>query len=307
MNRIYACIDLKSFYASVECVKRRLDPLSTNLVVADLSRTQKTICLAVTPSLKSYGLSGRSRLYEVMSKVKQINNERLKSIKGHKFKYKSYDNNKVLSDEYCALDFIIAPPRMREYMKYSTAIYNIYLKYVSRDDIFAYSIDEVFIDITAYLKYYNLNAEEFISKIVSDVYKTTHITATAGIGTNMYLAKIAMDIMAKHMNPNKDGLRIASLDEYSYRKELWNHKPITDFWRVGVGSKRRLENIKLYTMGDIAKCSLENESILYKTFGINAELLIDHAWGYECATIKSVKSYKPESNSLSSSQVLHEP
>ena len=307
MDRVYACIDLKSFYASVECVKRNLNPLSTNLVVADASRTTKTICLAVTPSLKSYDISGRARLFEVVKRVKEINNERLKNLSNHKFKCKSYDNNKVLNDSSCALDFIIATPQMREYMKYSTMIYNIYLKYISRDDIFSYSIDEVFIDLTAYKKYYNLSYEKLISKIVSDVYKTTGITATAGIGTNMYLAKVAMDILSKHMKPNEEGLRIASLDEISYRKLLWEHTPLTDFWRIGNGTKRRLENIKLYNMADIAKCSLENEKLLYKTFGINAELLIDHAWGYETATIKSVKSYRPTNNSLSSSQVLHEP
>ena len=307
MSRIYACIDLKSFYASVECVHRKLDPLTTNLVVADISRTQKTICLAVSPSLKSYDISGRARLYEVVSKVKEINSKKLKELNGEKFKYKSHDNRAVLKDKYCALDYIVAPPRMREYMKYSTMIYNVYLKYISSNDIFAYSIDEVFMDITDYLNYYKLTPEALVSKMVDDVYKTTGITATAGIGTNMYLAKIAMDIKAKHMSPNKNGFRVAYLDEISYRKELWNHTPLTDFWRIGPGTKRRLENNKMYTMGDVARMSLENEKLLYKIFGINAELLIDHAWGFENATIKSVKLYKPQTTSLSSGQVLHEP
>ena len=305
MNRIYACIDLKSFYASVECVRRNLDPLKVNLVVADESRTQKTICLAVSPTLKSYGLSGRSRLYEVVSKVNEINKEKLKKVK--RFVCKSYYNEEVINNDDIGLDFIIAPPRMREYMKYSTKIYNIYLKYISRDDIFAYSIDEVFMDLTEYLNYYKCSSFELISKIVSDVYKTTGITATAGIGTNMYLAKVAMDIKAKHMKPNEQGLRIAALDEISYRKEFWNYKPMVDFWMIGPGTVRRLENNKMYTMGDIARKSLENEKLLYKIFGVNAETLIDHAWGYENATIKSVKSYRPSAKSLSSGQVLHEP
>ena len=307
MNRTYVCIDLKSFYASVECVLRGLDPLKTNLVVADKSRTEKTICLAVTPTLKSYGLSGRSRLYEVISKVKEINNDRLKHIITHKFSGKSFINEEVLNDKTKELDFIIAPPRMRMYMKYSTMIYNIYLKYISRDDMFSYSIDEVFMDVTDYLSYYKMNAHDLITKIIADVYNTTGITATAGIGTNMYLAKVSMDIVAKHCEPDENGARIASLDEMSYRRLLWNHTPITDFWRVGVGTKRRLENYHIYTMGDIARVSLEQENLLYKIFGINAETLIDHAWGYEVCTIKSVKSYKPTTTSLSSSQVLHEP
>ena len=306
MNRTYVCIDLKSFYASVECVLRGLDPLKTNLVVADESRTQKTICLAVTPSLKAYGLSGRSRLYEVVSKVKEINKERLKSATKHKFISKSVNSDELLNKDV-ELDFIIATPRMRMYMKYSTMIYNVYLKYVSRDDIFSYSIDEVFIDITDYLNYYKMDCFSLVTKILNDVHSTTGITATAGIGTNMYLAKVAMDIVAKKANPDKNGARIAFLDEIEYRKVLWNHTPITDFWRIGPGIKRRLENIHLYTMGDIARCSLENEKLLYRTFGINAELIIDQSWGYEISTIKSVKSYKPQSTSLSSGQVLHEP
>ena len=307
MERTYICIDLKSFYASVECVLRHLDPLTTNLVVADNSRTDKTICLAVTPSLKSYGLSGRSRLFEVIAKVKEVNNERRKNIPSHKFKSKSYNNELVKKDDNVELDYIVATPRMRYYMKYSTMIYNIYLKYVTSEDIFSYSVDAVFCDITEYLKFYKMSAEELVTKILNDVYKTTGITATAGIGTNMYLAKIAMDIIAKKSEPNKNGARMASVDEYSYRKLLWNHMPITDFWRVGPGTKRRLENNKMYTMGDIALCSITNEKLLYKLFGVNAEILIDHAWGYDPCTIKSVKSYKPSTKSLSSSQVLHTP
>ena len=301
------CIDLKSFYASVECVLRHLDPLTTNLVVADPSRTEKTICLAVTPSLKSYGISGRARLFEVIEKVKEINNERLKNTKNHIFTGSSYDNELLKKEINLKLDYITAVPRMNYYMKYSAKIYNIYLKYISRDDIFSYSIDEVFCDITEYLKYYNKTPKELATMIIHDVYNTTGITATCGIGTNMYLAKIAMDIVAKHMDPDKNGVRIAQIDEMSYRKLLWNHTPITDFWRVGPGSARRLSNNKMYTMGDIARCSIENEKLLYKLFGVNAELLIDHAWGYEPCTIKSAKSYKPQSKSISSGQVLHTP
>lgn len=301
------CIDLKSFYASVECVERKLNPLTTNLVVADESRTEKTICLAVSPSLKSYGIGGRARLFEVISKVKDINNERLSKIKSHKFSGKSFDNEVLKREESLELDFIKAVPRMSYYMKYSTRIYNIYLKYLSRDDIFSYSIDEVFCDITEYLKYYNKTPFELATMIISNVYKSTGITATCGIGTNMYLAKVAMDIVAKHIEPDENGVRIACLDEMSYRKKLWTHTPITDFWRVGSGYRRSLEEHKLYTMGDIARCSIENEELLYKLFGVNAELLIDHAWGYEPCTLKSVKMYKPRSNSLSTSQVLHEP
>ncbi len=301
------CIDLKSFYASVECVLRHLDPLTTNLVVADQSRTDKTICLAVTPSLKSYGLSGRSRLYEVIQKVKEINNERLKSAKGHIFTGSSCDNELLKKENSLKLDYIVAPPRMGYYMKYSTKIYNIYLKYVSKDDIFSYSIDEIFCDITEYLKYYNKTPKELATMIIHDVYNTTGITATCGIGTNMYLAKVAMDIVAKHKDPDQNGVRIAELDELSYRKILWEHTPLTDFWRVGPGTARRLIDNKMYTMGDVARCSLENEKLLYKLFGVNAELLIDHAWGYEPCTIKSAKSYKPMSTSMSSGQVLHTP
>ena len=301
------CIDLKSFYASVECVLRHLDPLTTNLVVADASRTEKTICLAVTPSLKSYGISGRARLFEVIEKVKEINSERLKNTKNHIFTGVSYDNELLKKESGLKLDYIAAAPRMSYYMKYSAKIYNIYLKYVSRDDIFSYSIDEIFCDITEYLKYYNKTPKELATMIITDVFETTGITATCGIGTNMYLAKVAMDIVAKKMEPDKNGVRIAQIDEMSYRKLLWNHTPITDFWRVGPGTARRLELNKMYTMGDVARCSLENEKLLYKLFGVNAELIIDHAWGYEPCTIKSVKSYKPTSKSLTSGQVLHSP
>lgn len=305
MNRVYACIDLKSFYASVECVERNLDPLTTNLVVADSERTEKTICLAVSPSLKQYGLSGRARLYEVVQKLRLANNERRKKIYGYKFTGKSYNDLELKKDKTKEIDYIVAIPRMSLYMKYSTDIYNVYLKYLAPEDIYVYSIDEVFCDITNYLSYNNMTPKEFISKIIKDVYETTGITATGGIGSNMYLAKVAMDIVAKHTEPNEIGVRIAELDEMSYRKLLWNHKPITDFWRVGKGYQKRLEENKMYTMGDVARCSVNNEDLLYKLFGVNAEILIDHAWGYEPCTMKDVKSYKPEVSSVGSGQVLH--
>ena len=270
MSRIYACIDLKSFYASVECVERGLDPLTTNLVVADSSRTDKTVCLAVTPSLKQYGIDGRARLYEVKQKVNKINSERRKNI-NTKFKGKSYNDVELKSNSKLELDFIVAPPRMRYYMNYSTRIYQIYLKYLAPEDIFVYSIDEVFCDITNYLKLYNKKPSEFVTMIIKDVYETTGITATSGIGTNMYLAKIAMDIVAKHAQPNEFGVRIALLDEMSYRRRLWNHKPLTDFWRVGKGISNKLEKNNMYTMGDIANMSIKDENLLYKLFGINAE------------------------------------
>ena len=307
MEKIYACIDLKSFYASVECVERKLDPLNTNLVVADNSRTEKTICLAVSPSLKQYGLSGRSRLYEVIKKVKEINNQRKWKIPNHKFIGSSYIDSNLREYPELSLDYIIATPRMSLYMQYSTRIYNIYLKYLSPNDIHVYSIDEIFCDLTPYLSFNKMKPVEFITKIVHDVYDTTGITATAGIGTNMYLAKVAMDIVAKHKKPNEKGVRIACLDELMYRKLLWNHTPITDFWRVGSGYSNKLEKYNMHTMGDIARCSLDNEDLLYKLFGINAELLIDHAWGWEPTTIAQIKAYKPSTNSLSSGQVLHEP
>ena len=306
MNRIYACIDLKSFYASVECVERNLNPLTTNLVVADNTRTEKTICLAVTPSLKQYGLSGRSRLFEVVQKVKEINKERSSKVNGC-FTSKSYNDIELKNNPSLQLDYIAAPPRMKLYMKYSNDIYNVYLKYISEEDIYVYSIDEVFIDITNYLKMYNMKPKELITKIIQDVYKTTGITATGGIGSNMYLAKIAMDIEAKHVKENSEGVRIAELDEISYREKLWEHTPLTDFWRVGKGIAKKLEDNNMYTMGDIALCSINNENKLFKLFGVNAELLIDHAWGWEPCTLKDVKKYKPSSTSLSSGQVLHEP
>ena len=307
MKKIYMCIDLKSFYASVECIERGLDPLNTNLVVADESRTEKTVCLAITPSLKQYGLGGRARLFEVIQKVKNINYERRKNNNYKKFNSKSYLDSELKKDKNLELDFIIAPPQMKKYMKYSTNIYSIYLKYLAPEDIFVYSIDEVFCDITNYLNMYQMTPKELVSKIIQDVYDTTGITATAGIGTNMYLAKVCMDIVAKHAEPNEIGVRIAEIDEMSYRKLLWNHKPLTSFWRVGKGIANKLEKNSLYTMGDIARCSLNNENLLYKLFGVNAELLIDHAWGWEPTTIEDVKAYKPERNSISSGQVLHSP
>lgn len=294
-NRIYVAIDLKSFYASVECLERGLDPLTTNLVVADASRTQKTICLAVSPSLKAYGIPGRPRLFEVIKKMKEVNANRL---------YKAPQT---------AISYIVASPRMELYVDYSTRIYNIYLKYVAPEDIHVYSIDEVFIDITNYFKLYKLTPYEMAKMMIKDVFKTTGVTATVGIGTNLYLAKVAMDIHAKNIKPDKDGGRIVELDEMAYRKSLWTHCPITDFWRVGKGYAAKLEANGLYTMGDIARCSIGkandyyNEDLLYKLFGINAELLIDHAWGWEPSTMADIKSYKPKSNSIGSGQVLHEP
>lgn len=307
MSRMYVCIDLKSFYASVECVRRKLDPLTTNLVVADKNRTEKTICLAVSPSLKEYGLSGRSRLYEVVQKVNSVNNTRKKNIRYKKFTGKSYISTDLKKNPYLELDYIVAPPKMLLYMKYSTDIYNIYLKYISSKDILVYSIDEVFCDVTDYLSMYNLTAEELTRKMIDDVYKTTGITATAGIGTNMYLAKIAMDITAKHMKPNEYGVRIAYLDEELYKKTLWNHTPLTDFWRVGKGIAKKLNDNNIFTQGDIARLSIENEDKLFNLFGVNAEFLIDHAWGYEPCLISDAKNYKPSSNSLSTGQVLHTP
>lgn len=309
-KHIYIAIDLKSFYASVECVERKLDPLTTNLVVADSSRTEKTICLAVSPSLKQYGISGRARLFEVVQKVKEVNQQRLKQTFNYQFNGESYDDTKLKENPNLALSYIIAPPRMAFYMEYSAKIYQIYLKYVSSDDIHVYSIDEVFIDVTNYLKKDNITPKQLAMKIILDVLKTTGITATAGIATNLYLCKIAMDIVAKHIKPDKNGVRIAQLDEMHYRKYLWNHRPITDFWRIGKGYAKRLEKVGLYTMGDIARCSLGkmdeyyNEDLLYDIFGINAELLIDHAWGYESCTMEDIKAYKPENNSIGTGQVL---
>lgn len=307
MERTFLCIDLKSFYASVECRERGLDPLTTNLVVADPNRTEKTICLAVTPSLKSYGIPGRARLFEVVQKVKGVNYERKRKAPNFQFKGSSYNSIELKKHPEFSLDYIIAPPRMAYYMKYSTQIYNIYLKYIASEDIFAYSIDEVFCDITNYLKLNKATPKEFATKVIQDVFNTTGITATAGIGTNPYLSKIAMDIVAKHANPDKNGVRIAELDEMSYRRLLWNHRPITDFWRVGKGYAKKLEEHRIFTMGDVARCSIEKEELLYKLFGVNAELLIDHAWGWEPCVIKDIKVYKPSTNSISSGQVLHCP
>ena len=312
-NRIFLCIDLKSFYASVECIERGLDPMTTNLVVADASRTEKTICLAVSPALKSYGISGRARLFEVVQKVKQANASRLQQAPGHHFTGSSYNAQELAENPSLQLDYIAAPPRMAHYMEHSTRIYNIYLRYIAPEDIHVYSIDEVFIDLTTYLGSCGLTPHDFAMKIIRDVYKTTGITATAGIGTNMYLAKIAMDIVAKHIPADKEGVRIAELDEMTYRRQLWSHRPLTDFWRVGRGYAAKLEENGLFTMGDIARCSVGkptdfyNEDLLYKLFGINAELLIDHAWGWEPCTIADVKQYKPASNSIGSGQVLHYP
>ena len=307
MEKVYSCIDLKSFYASVECVERGLNPLKTNLVVADKSRTEKTICLAVSPTLKQYGIGGRARLFEVLSKVKEINKIRRKANDYKKFSGKAVNDDILKKDKTKELDLIIASPRMAHYIDYSTKIYNIYLKYIAKEDIFVYSIDEVFMDITNYLKCYKLSPKDLITKIIKDVYERTGITATAGIGTNLFLAKVAMDVVAKHITPNKFGVRIAELNEMSYRKMLWNHRPITDIWRVGKGISKRLEKYGIYTMGDVARCSINNEDLLYKLFGVNAELLIDHAWGWEPCTIESIKNYRPLAKSISSGQVLQSP
>lgn len=312
-NSIYAAIDLKSFYASVECTERKLDPLNTNLVVADNSRTEKTICLAVSPSLKSYGISGRPRLFEVIQKVKEINAERIMKAPGRKFRGKSYIYSELQNDPSLELDFLVAPPRMAFYLKYSTMIYDIYLKYISPEDIHVYSIDEVFMDVTPYLNTYKMTAHELVMTMIRDVLKTTGITATAGIGTNLYLCKIAMDIVAKHVPPDKDGVRMAELDERTYREKLWDHRPLTDFWRVGRGYSRKLEKHGLFTMGDIARCSLggktdfHNQELLYKLFGVNAELLVDHAWGIEPCTIRDIRHYRPATTCMSLGQVLQDP
>jgi len=306
-DHIYISIDLKSFYASVECKERKLNPLTTNLVVADESRTEKTICLAVSPSLKQYGIPGRARLFEVIQKVKEINYERKLKAPNQRFTCSSYDDVALKENSDLELSFIIAPPRMRFYMEYSNKIYQIYLKWFSKEDIFVYSIDEVFIDITKYLNTYKLTPRQLATKVIKEILETTGITATCGIGTNLYLCKVAMDIVAKHIEPDENGVRIAGLDELAYRKYLWEHTPITDFWRVGKGISKKLEKYGIYTMGDIAKVSIKNEDILYKLFGINAELLIDHAWGYEPTTLESIRLYKPVTNSLSEGQVLTRP
>ncbi len=308
-KRTYLCIDLKSFFASVECVERKLDALTTNLVVADKSRTEKTICLAVSPSLKSFGIGGRARLFEVVSKVKMVNEQRKKEAGIREFTGESYDFKELMKDKTLKVGYVVAPPRMAYYMKYSSQIYNIYLKYVAPEDIHVYSIDEVFIDLTNYLKTYKKTPRELAITMIRNVLKETGITATAGIGTNMYLAKVAMDIVAKKIKPDKDGVRIAELDEMSYRKELWNHTPITDFWRVGKGYEKRLKKEGLNTMGDIARLSTTEfgENKLFKMFGVNAEFLIDHAWGWEPCTIEDIRGYKPENKSIGTGQVLHSP
>ena len=306
-NKTYIAIDLKSFYASVEAMERGMDPMTTNLLVADLSRTEKTICLAVSPSLKAYGISGRARMFEAIQQVKNANAERLRKAPGRKFSGSSFDDNELKANPNLSIDYVVAVPRMALYIEYSTRIYDVYLKYVAPEDIHVYSIDEVFIDATAYLKTLNMSAHDFTRMLIKDVLATTGVTATAGIGTNLYLCKVAMDITAKHIPADKDGVRIAELDEMSYRRLLWDHKPLTDFWRVGKGISKKLEQNYMFTMGDVARCSVYNEDLLYKLFGINAELLIDHAWGWEPCTIADIKAYKPTTNCLSSGQVLHCP
>nr|WP_303182504.1 DNA methylase [Lachnoclostridium phocaeense] len=306
-ERTYIAIDLKSFYASVECRERGLDPLDTNLVVADESRTDKTICLAVTPSLKGYGLPGRCRLFEVKQKVNEVNTFRSQRTPGHKLIGSSYSDKEIKTDPALALDFLIALPRMSLYMEYSARIYEIYLKYIAPEDIHVYSIDEVFIDATSYLHTYQLSPRALAKKMILDVLETTGITATAGIGTNLYLCKVAMDIMAKHIPADENGVRIAELDEMSYRKHLWSHRPLTDFWRVGSGYAKKLGAYGMYTMGDIARYSEMDEDLLYHLFGKNAELLIDHAWGWEPCTMAAIKSYRPADSSLGSGQVLQCP
>ena len=310
MTKAYIAIDLKSFYASVECTQRGLDPLDACLTVADAERTEKTICLAMSPALKEVGLSGRARLFEVVEKVNRYNAGRRQKAPGHRFIGKSILKSELNAHPELEMDYVVAPPRMRYYMEYSTRIYNIYRRFISEEDIHVYSVDEVFMDVTAYLKIYGCTPRELAMRMIREVLKETGITATAGVGTNLYLCKIAMDIVAKHMPADQDGVRIAELDEMSYREMLWSHRPLTDFWRVGKGTAKKLEAHGIFTMGDIARCSLGNkeeffsETLLYRLFGINAELLIDHAWGYEPCEIKDIKAYKPDSASLSSGQVL---
>ncbi len=312
-QRTYIAIDLKSFYASVECVERRLNPLTTNLVVADAARTEKTICLAVSPALKAYGIPGRARLFEVVQRVREVNAERRSRAPGRQFSGASYYAPELSEHPELEAAYITAPPRMALYLEYSTRIYSVYLKYVAPEDMHVYSIDEVFMDVTDYLQAYGMTARKLAGRIVGDVLKETGITAAAGIGTNLYLCKVAMDIMAKHVTPDENGVRIAELDEMSYRRQLWDHRPLTDFWRVGHGYQKKLEAAGLFTMGDIARCSLggdrdfHNEELLYQMFGVNAELLIDHAWGWEPTTIELIKAYKPENSCVSSGQVLQCP
>ena len=313
MKKEYIAIDLKSFYASVECRERGLDPMNTNLVVADASRTEKTICLAVSPSLKAYGIPGRARLFEVVQKLREVNAERRLSAPGRQFVGSSYFADELKQHAALEISYIAAPPRMALYMKYSSRIYDIYLQYIAPEDIHVYSIDEVFMDVTQYLGIYKMTAKELAAQIIRQIEEETGITATAGIGTNLYLCKVALDIVAKHVEPDENGVRIAELDEMSYRRLLWSHRPLTDFWRVGRGYRKKLEEYGLYTMGDIARCSIGdardfyNEELLYKLFGINAELLIDHAWGWEPTTIDLIKAYKPETTSIGSGQVLQSP
>lgn len=312
-GRCYICIDLKSYYASVECAARGLDPLTTHLVVADASRTNKTICLAVSPALKAYGVPGRARLFEVVERVREINADRLRRAPGHCFVSCSSYEPALRQDPGLALDYIVAAPRMKLYMDCSACIYEIYMKYLAPEDIYVYSVDEVFLDVTAYLTLHDMTAREFAGLLIRDVLEKTGITATAGIGSNLYLSKVALDIVAKHSVADENGVRIAELDEISYRKLLWGHRPITDFWRVGPGYREKLEQNGLYTMGDVALCSLGgdrdyyNENLLYKLFGINAQLLIDHAWGWESCTLEEIRSYRPVSNSLGTGQVLQRP
>ncbi|MDO5400954.1 MAG: DNA methylase [Eubacteriales bacterium] len=312
-ERWYVAIDLKSFYASVECILRGLDPLSTHLVVADSSRTEKTICLAVSPSLKALGIPGRPRLFEVVQKVGEINALRRCAAPGREFSGKSHFPEELKAHPQLAVDYIVAPPRMAAYIDYSTRIYNVYLKYIAPEDIHVYSIDEVMMDVTAYLRTYGLTPRQLAGKIMLDILETTGITATAGIGTNLYLCKVAMDILAKHADPDEHGVRIAELTEGGYRRLLWTHRPLTDFWRIGRGYAKKLEGVGLRTMGDVARCSLggpeefHNEELLYKLFGVNAQLLIDHAWGFESCTMADIKAYRPSVHSLSSGQVLSQP
>ena len=312
-EKAYIAIDLKSFYASVECMERGLDPMTTNLVVADKSRTEKTICLAVSPALKAYGISGRARLFEVVQRVREVNARRRRRAPGQKFTGSSCQSGELSENPSLAVDYIVAPPQMARYMEISARIYEVYLKYIAPEDMHVYSIDEVFIDATGYLKTYGLTARELAMKMILDVLDTTGITAAAGIGTNLYVCKAAMDIWAKHVPADENGVRIAEMDELSYRRLLWSHRPLTDFWRVGPGYAKKLEEQRLYTMGHIARCSLGkpedyyNEELLYQMFGVNAELLIDHAWGWEPCTIADIKAYKPESSSIVSGQVLQCP
>ena len=312
-ERTYVCCDLKSFYASVECVERGLDPMTTNLVVADQRRTDKTICLAVSPSLKAYGIGGRARLFEVVQKVAEVNARRKWNAPSHQLTGSSWHDPEVQENPALALDYIVAPPRMAHYIDWSTKIYSVYLKYIAPEDIYPYSIDEVFMDLTNYLDTYRMTARELTRTIILDILKTTGITAAAGMGANLYLAKVAMDIVAKHVHPDKDGVRIAKLNEMTYRRLLWSHRPLTDFWRVGKGYATKLESHGMYTMGDVARCSIgkpgeyHNEELLYKLFGVNAEILIDHAWGWEPCTIADAKAYKPENKSIVSGQVLQCP